>query len=167
MAPSPQESECTQPMKTWTGCWFEDFSVGDELVTAGRTMTDGELAQFVGISGNAHPLHVDENYAQSLGFAGRLVHGMLTLSVGMGLMERSGVTKETILAHLGLERVRFITPVFVGDTIRVKMKVVELKPTSDGSRGAVVMQADILNQHDVVVVESVQSFMVGSSKKHH
>ena len=35
MAPSPQESECTQPMKTWTGCWFEDFSVGDELVTAG------------------------------------------------------------------------------------------------------------------------------------
>ena len=107
-------------IRIWPGCYFEDFRVGDRLVTAGRTITDGDLALFVGLSGNAACVHVDEVHARSLGHTGRVVHGLLTLAVVSGLLERTGIARETVVAQLGLDQVRFVAPVFVGDTIRAK-----------------------------------------------
>src|SRR5215510_4236797 len=100
------------------GLHFEDFEVGRAFHSASRTITEADIVNFAGVSGDFNPLHTDETYAATNVYGGRIAHGMCALSIITGLFERSGVVEGTIVGFVGLD-MKFRQPVRVGDTVRL------------------------------------------------
>jgi acyl dehydratase len=141
------------------GLYFEDFEEGQVTKSGGRTVTDADLVLFAGITGNANPLHMDEVYARSLGLKGRLVHGLCTLSILSGLLDRVGFMEGTVLAHMGIEQVKFLAPVHVGDTLHAETKVVGKRLMKDGQRGIVKTETTGFNHEGTEVIRSKDAVM--------
>src|SRR5919199_1924609 len=133
------------------GKYFEDFEVGEEAVTAGRTITETDIVNFAGITGDWNEIHTNKELAGRSMFGQRIAHGALVFSIATGLSVRLGQTAETVLAFYGLDRLRFVKPTFIGDTIRVRQKV-EGKSERDNKSGIVTMLNEVVNQRDEVVV---------------
>lgn len=142
--------------------YFEDLSVGLSCISAGRTVTEADIVAFAGLSGDYNQLHVDRHFAEQTIHGGRIAHGMLVLSILSGLSTRTPLMQglsETIVGLAGLE-CRFKKTTKIGDTIHVRLTVTELKPTSKGGRGIVVLNRNAINQNGEVVLESVWSLML-------
>jgi 3-hydroxybutyryl-CoA dehydratase len=135
---------------------FEDFQVGDKIVTRGRTITEADIVMFAGLTGDWHPLHTDVEYARQGPFQERIAHGFLILSVASGLLPLSEIA---IIAFYGIDKLRFITPVRLLDTIHVEFEVVEKQ--EKGERGGVItFQQTIKNQRgEDVSVGTMRSFI--------
>src|SRR5438067_1886465 len=89
------------------GRFWEEFSVGEVLVTGRRTIDGGDVSRYAGLSGDFNPLHVDAEYAKATPFGERVAHGILTLAVSHGQQNLGGWFEGTTLALLGLDRLRF------------------------------------------------------------
>src|SRR4030042_368205 len=113
--------------------YFEDFQVGDKIVTRRRTITEADIVMFSAFSGDWHPLHTDVEYAKSGPFKERIAHGFLVLSVASGLLPLSEMA---IIAFYGMDKVRFVAPVKIGDTIHVEFETVEMQERDE--RGGVI-----------------------------
>jgi acyl dehydratase len=133
--------------------YFEDFRVGEVFRTPGKTMTEGAIAMMVGLGGFTIPLFNDEEYARQTPFGSRIAPGRLTLFVMGGLEEQIGIYDETVIALLGLDKVRFKAPLRAGDTIHVEFEVIDLKETSKPERGIMVHKSKGLNQRGEVLIE--------------
>lgn len=133
------------------GKYFDDFEVGEESVTAGRTITETDVVNFAGITGDWNEIHTNKELAERGMFKQRIAHGALIFSIATGLSVRLGQTADTVLAFYGLDRLRFVKPTFIGDTIHVRQKV-EAKSERDQSSGIVTMLNEVINQRDEVVV---------------
>ena len=140
--------------------YFEDFSIGDQYRTPAKTITEAAITIMIGLGGLTSPLFVDEEYARTTPFCSRIAPGRLTLLVMGGLEEQVGLYNETVIALLGLDKIRFKEPLRAGDTIHVEMEIVELKETSKPDRGIVVHRSTCLNQKGEVVVESETTHMI-------
>src|SRR5882724_11363686 len=132
------------------GKYFEDFAVGEESTTAGRTVTETDIVNFAGITGDWNEIHTNKELADRGPFKQRIAHGALVFSISTGLSVRTGQTADTVIAFYGLDRLRFVKPVFIGDTVWVRQKIEEKKDHDRG--GIVTMLNEIINQNDVVVV---------------
>jgi acyl dehydratase len=146
---------------------LEGFKVGEKTVSPGRTITEADVVMFAGISGDWTELHTNVEYMKSSPFGQRIAHGMLTLSVASGLAlrtrERSSME---VLAFLGLDNVRFIAPVFIGDTIRVESEIVEARPSkSRPGAGVLKFRNSVKNQRDEVVATYETALMVNTRAK--
>src|ERR1700683_4516618 len=97
--------------------YFEDFEVGDEFITPGRTIGEYEIGQFAGLSGDYNPVRTVPASAAASPFGQRIAHGLLGLAVLTGLVNRLGVFEACTIALLGIEDWRFLKPVFAGDTV--------------------------------------------------
>jgi 3-hydroxybutyryl-CoA dehydratase len=105
------------------------LSVGDVWHSpAGRTITESDLVGFAGVSGDFFALHTDEAWAEGTRFGGRIAHGMLVLSVASGLWH---LDPDVVVALHGLDRVRFVAPTRIGDTLRVELTVEDVRPRDD------------------------------------
>jgi 3-hydroxybutyryl-CoA dehydratase len=133
------------------GRYWDDFTVGEVLVTGRRTVEAGDVSRFAGLSGDFNPLHTDEVFARQTPFGGRVAHGILTLAVSNGQQNLSGWFEGTALALLGLDRVRFTAPVKFGDTIHTEMTVTQARPASKADRGVVTFDVMVKNQRNDVV----------------
>jgi acyl dehydratase len=133
------------------GRYWDDFTVGEALVTGRRTVEAGDVSRFAGLSGDFNPLHTDEVFASQTPFGGRVAHGILTLAVSNGQQNLAGWFEGTALALLGLDRVRFTAPVRFGDTIHTEMTVTQARPASKADRGVVTFDVTVKNQRDDVV----------------
>jgi 3-hydroxybutyryl-CoA dehydratase len=133
------------------GRYFEDFKVGEVLVTGRRTVEGGDVSRFAGLTGDFNPLHTDEVFASQTPFGTRVAHGILTLAVSNGQQNLSGWFEGTALALLGLDRLRFTLPVKFGDTIHTEMTVKQARPSSKADRGVVTFDVVVKNQRDEVV----------------
>ena len=133
------------------GKYFEDFEVGEEAVTAGRTITETDIVNFAGITGDWNEIHTNKEMAERGMFKQRIAHGALIFSIATGLSVRLGQTADTVLAFYGLDRLRFVKPTFIGDTIHVRQKV-ESKSERDQSSGIITMLNEVINQRDEVVL---------------
>ena len=143
------------------GKYFEDFEVGMEFVTLGRTMTEADIVNFCGFSGDFNPLHTDAQYASEQPFGERIAHGMCGFSMATGLLVRLNILEGTIAAFFGIDQWRFRAPIRIGDTIHVMVKVLEKKESKKGGRGLVVLELDVLNQDNVSVMGgSVKAMML-------
>ena len=100
--------------------WFDEFKVGETFRTRGRTITEADIVNFAMFSGDWYPLHTDADYAKNSPFGERIAHGMIVLSVMTGLIQ---LEPGYIIAFYGMDRVRFINPTKIGDTIRVESVV--------------------------------------------
>jgi len=120
--------------------YLEDFKVGEKAVSPGRTVAEADIVLFAGLSGDWNELHTNAEYMKNSIFGQRIAHGMLTLSIASGLGLRTrGRPPIEILAFLGMDKVRFTAPVFIGDTIRVEAEVIEARP-SKGRPGAGILK---------------------------
>ncbi len=127
------------------GLYFEDFAVGQEMETAGRTITEADIVTFAGLSGDFNLIHTNAEYAADFIFGKRVAHGLLVQSIATGLMVQSGVIDGTVLAFRELTA-KFSLPVFIGDTIHVEAKVVEMKPLPRLGGGNVTIKYAVVNQ---------------------
>jgi acyl dehydratase len=132
--------------------YFEDFEVGEEILTLGRTITETDIVNFCGFSGDFHPIHTDAEYAATQPFGARIAHGMCVLSVASGLMVRTNMW-EGLIAFFGIENWRFLAPVMIGDTIHAVIRIVEKKETSKPDRGLMTLGISVLNQKGVLAME--------------
>ncbi|MFO7634063.1 MAG: MaoC/PaaZ C-terminal domain-containing protein [Caldilinea sp.] len=132
------------------GLFFEEFVIGDQTESVGRTVTEADVVNFAGLSGDYNLIHSDAEYSRGHMFGQRVAHGLLVLSIASGLAVRLGFMEETILAFRGLEW-RFAAPVFIGDTIRLRVTVEATKPMPRLGGGLVTLKMEVLNQKDEVV----------------
>jgi 3-hydroxybutyryl-CoA dehydratase len=140
--------------------YYDELEVGMRGRSRGRTITEADVVGFAGLSGDWHPLHTDAEYAAHGPFGARIGHGMLTLAVTTGLMTLS---PEAIEAFYGMDRVRFLRPVMLGDTIRVETTLEEKIPR-DGGGGKVVVKGEVINQSDQPVLAFQMIFLVAGCK---
>jgi len=140
--------------------YFDDLTVGMSMETQGRTITEADVVNFAGVSGDYNPLHMDAEFAKTTPFGQRIAHGLLVMSVATGLRQHVALMEGALLAFLEIRSWRFRRPVFIGDTIRARTEVARLRPTSNPERGIVVVAAQVLNQHGDVVQEGELAFLV-------
>jgi acyl dehydratase len=114
-------------------------------------VTEADLVAFSGVSGDFNPLHTDAVFAAGSIYGERIAHGALVLSLATGLRQRVGLFDGTLMGLLEIRSWRFRAPVRIGDTIRVRTEVTELRPTSKPDRGVMVQRVEVLSQDDVVV----------------
>ena len=147
--------------------FFEDYHVGELLVSPGRTMTESDITTFAGLTGDWHPIHTNVEYAKKTVFGERIAHGMLGLAVGSALIFRLGpyvFTPKKFIAFYGMDRVRFTAPIKIGDTIRCEAKVSEMKEKGDDT-GTIAYEASIKNQRDEDCVLFTPKILVGRKKE--
>ena len=141
------------------GKYFEDFEVGGEAVTAGRTITETDIVNFAGITGDWNEIHTNKELAERSHFKQRIAHGALVFSIATGLSVRLGQTAETVIAFYGVDRLRFVKPTFIGDTVMVRQKVQE-KTERNASSGIVTILNEVVNQRDEVVAAYVAKVLL-------
>jgi len=128
------------------GKFYEEFEVGQVIEHhKGRTITETDNVLFCSLTMNDQPLHLDEEWAKTTPFGQRVVNGLLTLALSVG-MSVGDLTGGTLVANLGYYDVEHTKPVFHGDTIRVKSEVVDKRPTSKPERGLVELRHVVTNQ---------------------
>jgi len=110
------------------------FRVGETIVTAGRTISAADIETFAHLTGDENPLHLDEAYSAKQLFGGRVAHGLLTLSVTLGLWYRAGLFDGVIVVFLGIEKLRFLKPVRPGETLTSRVTIVQREPSERGDR---------------------------------
>jgi len=136
--------------------YFEDFHTGEKIITRGRTITEADIIMFSALSGDWHPLHTDIEYAKNGPFGERIVHGFLVLAAASGLLPLSEMA---IIAFYGMDKVRFLAPVKLMDTIHVEFETME-KQDKDERGGVVTFQQTVKNQRgDVVLSGTMKSFI--------
>src|SRR3990167_4918369 len=138
--------------------YFDDIALGEEYESPGRTVTEADIVTFAGLSGDYNVLHTDAEFMRQSIFGERIAHGLLGLAVQAGLFTRATQAYAT-LALVGL-RWKFKGPIKIGDTIRLRAKVVAKKEAEKTDRGLVTVQRTILNQREEVVQEGETDLLV-------
>jgi 3-hydroxybutyryl-CoA dehydratase len=145
-----------------TGLYFEEFELGQSVTSAARTVTEADVVNFSGISGDWSAIHSDAVSASQNPYGQRIAHGLLGLSIAVGLAVRLGFLEETILAFRGLHDWKFSLPIFIGDTICVRLTITETKAVPRLGGGMVTLQAEILNQTGQIVQHGDWSVLMKS-----
>jgi 3-hydroxybutyryl-CoA dehydratase len=147
--------------------FFEDYEIGEKFITPGRTITETDIINFCGLSGDWHPLHTDVTYAEKTPFGERIAHGALVFAVGSALAFRLGeyvVAPKTFIAFYGLDKMRFSAPTKIGDTIHLELEVDEMLEKNE-EMGIISLKGQIKNQNDVVVCSYISRFACGRRPK--
>ena len=139
--------------------YYEDIEVGYEMVSPARTVTEADIVNFAGLSGDFTVLHTDAEFMKQTPFGQRIAHGLLGISIASGLIMRNpGVPLHQSLAFLGMTW-DFRQPVFIGDTIHVVQKAASKRPTKKPGLGIIIYDAKVLNQHGVLCQEGLLKMM--------
>jgi acyl dehydratase len=138
--------------------YFEDYEVGSTRLTLGRTLTETDIVLHAGQSGDFYPHHMDAEWCKEQDFHQRIAHGTLVFSMAVGLT--AGEVNPEAFTY-GYDRLRFVKPVFIGDTLRVR---VTLKEKRDSAKrpgyGLVVELLEAFNQRQEVVLACEHLLMV-------
>jgi len=144
------------------GMYFEEFRPGQRVVTAGRTVTESDVLAFAGLSGDFNPIHTDAEFARTTPYGQRIAHGLLCLSIAVGLVMRSGFLGGTVLAFRQIAEWKFVKPVFLGDTLHVEAQVTETKALPRLKAGTVILTAVVKNQNDETTMKGSWTALVAS-----
>jgi len=139
--------------------YFEDFVVGAVGTSRTRTITETDIVNFAGLTGDFVELHMSETYAAAGPFGRRIAHGALIFSISTGLMIQMGEVTDTVIAFYGVDKLRFVKPVFIGDTIHVVKKVIA-KDAKGPGRGVVTSETTVLNQNNEPVIVYTDKAMI-------
>lgn len=127
--------------------WFEDFAEGQDFLTPARTVTEADVVSFAAWTGDYNPLHTDAEFAAGTRFGQRIAHGMLGVSLCLGLAARTGLFEGSAVALLGIDEWRFRSPLFIGDTVHVRIDIVGVRLVSSGEAGVVSRHFALVDQH--------------------
>jgi len=146
---------------TLRGMYFEEFDIGLEIYTAARTITETDIVNFAGLSGDFNFIHTNAEAVKQTPFGRRVAHGMLVASIATGLAVQQGFIDGTTLAFRELNW-KFTKPVFIGDTIQTKIRVTEAKAMPRMGGGLVTFEARVINQDDDVVHKGEWKMLIKS-----
>jgi acyl dehydratase len=138
--------------------YFDDVEVGQEWDSPGRTITETDIVNFAGLSGDFNPIHMDHAFAQTTPFRRPIAHGLLVLSIASGLGTYSPPMRT--IAFLKFREWILRGPVFIGDTIHVHSAVLEKELRGRGRRGSIAWQKQTINQDGKVVQEGITETLV-------
>ena len=152
-----------------TGRYYEGFEVGETIEHATRrTVSESDNQDFCDMTMNQQPLHLDADFAADTQFGERIVNGLYTMSLAVGITIPE-TTDGTIVANLSYDEVEHPAPVFHGDTIRVQSTVTDKRETSDGERGVVTfhVEAFAVNREDEPLVCEFDRTVLSLKREHH
>lgn len=129
--------------------YFEEFELGSVRHTKGRTVTETDFVIHAGQSGDFFPHHMDEEWCKTQPFKKRIAHGTLIFTIGIGLTAE--LINEVAMTY-GYERLRFIKPVFINDTIKTTVTIKDKKDHKKPGFGLVTELVEVHNQHDELVM---------------
>lgn len=141
------------------GRYFEDFTVGEEIQTPARTITNTDIVNFACLSGDFNEVHTNHEYLKTTSFGQPIAHGPLIYAVAAGLQYASGVNDGTLIALLQVDNWRMLNPVFHGDTIHMVSKVLDTKLSSKGDRGVVKFERSVINQRGEIVQQMESKYL--------
>jgi len=129
--------------------FLEDYVIGASRETMGRTITETDIVLHAGQTGDFYPHHMDAEWCKTQDFKQRIAHGTLIFSVAVGMT--AGVINPEAFSY-GYDRLRFIKPVFIGDTIRVRVTIKEKREHKKPGFGVVSELVEVFNQHQETVL---------------
>ena len=129
--------------------FFEDYEIGSARETPGRTITETDIVLHAGQTGDFYPHHMDAEWCKTQDFKQRIAHGTLVFSVAIGMT--AGVINPEAFSY-GYDRLRFIKPVFIGDTIYVRVSIKEKREHKKPGHGMVSELVEVLNQRNEAVL---------------
>lgn len=146
--------------------WFDDLTVGRRWIGPSRTVTEADVGNFAGLTGDHFPLHTSEEYAARTEFGTRIAHGLLGLTFAHGLMwARTGELDESIIAFLGIGEWKFLAPIHFGDSLHVEYEVVTRRQSvKRPDRGVVDFGVTVLDQHGSIVQRGTKTLLVARRK---
>ncbi len=124
--------------------YYEDMRIGRRFVTRPRSLTQAEVDRFADLTGDLNRLHVDEKYARRTVFGGRIAHGLLILSLAIGLWYDLGLTRDSLIALLGMNKVAFRAPARPGESLHLVSKVLSRRPSKSNPQAGVVVLHDVV-----------------------
>lgn len=150
---SGKKTEEIQMTNAMRGLYFEEFEIGQQVHSPGRTVTESDVMMFAGISGDYTTIHTDAEYSKATPFGQRVAHGLLVMAIASGLAARTGVMEGTVIAFREITDWKFSFPVFFGDTIHIVLEVKEKKALPRLGGGSLTIALDVLNQDDKTVMK--------------
>ncbi|AEV99931.1 dehydratase [Niastella koreensis] len=129
--------------------YFEEFGLNEKRSTGGRTVTETDIVIHAGQSGDFFPHHMDEEWCKTQPFKKRIAHGTLIFTIAVGLT--AAVINEVAMTY-GYDRLRFVKPVFIGDTIKATVTISEKKDHKKPGFGLVTELVEVFNQHGETVM---------------
>jgi len=147
------------------GMWFEEFEVGQSIQSAGRTVTESDIVNFAGLSGDYNRIHTDAEFSAETAFGQRVAHGLLGLSIASGLAVQTGIMEDTIMAFREINDWKFRLPIHVGDTINVVITIKETKALPRLGGGSIVIELDVHNQRDESVMKGTWTVLIANQPK--
>lgn len=142
--------------------YIEDFSIGDRFAGASNPVTEDAFQAFARITGDAHPIHYDEDYARARGFGKRVAHGLLVMGMtALGATPLSARLTESMIAFAGQD-CRFRRPVFIGDTLRSEFEVEAVDPRPEKADGRVRFAVRLYNQNNELVLDGHHVYLLRS-----
>jgi acyl dehydratase len=142
-----------------TGWQFDDFVAGACFHSRTRTITEADIVNFAGLSGDFIELHVSDTHASRTPHGRRIAHGALVFSIATGLSAQMNLVNEIVVAFAGVDHLRFIEPVFIGDTLKITKRVLDRREMSN-DRGLLRFDTRVLNQHERAVLAYVDKLLV-------
>ena len=138
--------------------FFDDVNIGQEWRSLGRTVTQADIINFAGLSGDFNPIHMDHEFAKTTVFRQPIAHGLLVWALSSGLSVAAPPMRT--LAFLSIKEWHFREPVFIGDTIYAVSKVIGKEERSRGRRGVITWQRHVLKQNGKIAQEGVTLTLV-------
>src|SRR5438093_7452933 len=138
--------------------YFDDVEVGQEWESMERTVTEADIVNFACLSGDFNPIHMNREYAKTTAFRQPMAHGLLVWAISSGLGTFAPPMRT--LAFVGIRDWQFKEPVYVGDTIRLRTRVLEKEPRARGRRGLITWHRQVLKQNDKIAQEGTTMTLV-------
>jgi acyl dehydratase len=129
---------------------FDEFEIGQRFVTPGRTITEGDIGAFAGLTGDYNPVHTDETFAAATDFGSRIAHGPMGIGMAFGLASRLDLIDGTVVALLGVIW-DFKAPMRPGDTVRALIGVIGKRPVKNPSLGLIELTIELVSQRDEIL----------------
>jgi acyl dehydratase len=151
----------TKPESVVLGLWYEDFKIGEERLSPGRTITETDVVNFAGLTGDFSQVHTDEEFCKKTEFGTRIAHGLLGLGIAQGLSWRTNYTQGTGVASLQWDKWKFIRPIMIGDTLRARWRpIAKRESRNKPGMGIITEFVELVNQRGEVVQSGEHITMV-------
>jgi len=129
--------------------YFDDYAIDEKRTSQGRTVTETDIVLHAGQTGDFFPHHINEEWCKTQPFKKRIAHGTLIFSIGIGLT--ANIINEASMTY-GYDRLRFINPVFIGDTIHAVITITSKQEHQKPDYGLIKEKVEVFNQHDKIVM---------------
>ena len=145
------------------GIYFEDYSPGQKIITTSRTITETDIVNFAGISGDYTQIHTDLEYSKETPFGQRVAHGLLGMAICSGLAAQTGVMEGTVLAFREIKDWKFMKPIFINDTVHAELTVKSKKEMARIGGGAVEIDVYLKNQSQDTLMRGTWVVLIASN----